>query len=540
MLKKSITIITSILLIKQSLFSIDKIQEINASISSVKVCLNSAIITHTHNVKIKPGKNKYAFIGVAGNIAPKSIQIRNIGSAELLTQKVIAINDSSQINLLPEEFYTLLGRSKDSLLSIEKNIETLHFELEALELEKNMLLKNDEIISSGKTISLAEFKLTSDYYRERYKEILMTLSLKRKELTNYYKSKSKILKAVFNKDAELENNLNYTIIVFELDNKQAEFATDIKLSYVAKGAGWIPVYEIYSTANKGLKINYRAKILNNTGINWNNIKITISTADPNEYYTAPDLEPFYLEYRSYKYKITNTNDNSKKDVKQENQEEEVFVPEREIAFQISKSYSFISGKVPTYIDVTNYDITTAEYLYRCAPRKEEQVYLIAKVKDWEKLNLMDGEATIYNNDIYLGKTYIKPSDIDEELELPLGVVDNVFIKHKLKNEYSSKKMLGNTIVSSLDYETKIKNNTSENIVVDIIDQVPVSQASNIKVEVLEFTEGADKDDGTGKILWRLDIPSNSEKSISLKYSVSIPKGYSVFNKYKKVQTRSKF
>jgi len=544
MIKTNSVLVATCLLLCTSLFAdADKIQEINAPVSSVKVCLNSALITHTQKIKIKSGVNKYAFLGIAGNINSKSVEIRNLGTTELLSLKVLSLSDVTDVSLLEEDFLNLFGKSKDSILIIEKRLESLNFDVAALELEKNMLLKNDDIIPNSKTITLSELKITTEYYRERYKDICIAISNKKKELTKTYKLKNNIFKSVFNIENQLDNDYGYSVVIAEIDNKSVDINTDIQLSYVAFGSGWIPVYEIYANNNKALKINYRAKVLNNTGLDWNKMNIVISTSDPNEYYSAPDVEPFYVGKSRYskglKYDYNSSNTQQSKKKETNDNEEEIYTPEREISFFIQKKYDFKTGKVPTYIDVTNYDLTP-QFLYRCAPKKEEQVYSIAKIKDWEKLNLIDGEATIYNNSSYLGKTYIKPSEIDEELELPLGVVDNIFIKHKLVNEYSSKKMLGTSIVANYNYEIKIKNGSTENIAVEVIDQIPVSETSSVKTDVIEITEGNDLESETGKILWKLDLTASSEKTLVLKYSVNYPRGYSIFKTYKKRKTRSKF
>jgi uncharacterized protein (TIGR02231 family) len=318
---------------------------------------------------------------------------------------------------------------------------------------------------------------------------------------------------------------------------------------VAQGAGWIPVYDIYASGNKNLKINYRAKILNNTGIDWNNQKITVSTADPAEYYTAPGLEPFYVNrysrYRTSTYEFQhdlNPDYNySSQAPKYNPNQEEIYTPDKEVNFTLAKSYDFRTGTIPSLVDVITYDLTP-DFFYRCAPKMEEQAYSIAQIKDWEKLNLIDGEASIYNNMVFLGKSYIRPSDIEEYLELPLGVMENIYIHHKLVSEVSSKRVLAGEVVATQSYEIKIKNTGNEKIRIEVLDQVPVSSEKSVKTNIIEITEGNEQDAETGEIVWPLEINGNSEKTLVLKYSVSYPKrgGYSMNQSYQKRQVRAKF
>ena len=75
---------------------------------------------------------------------------------------------------------------------------------------------------------------------------------------------------------------------------------------------------------------------------------------------------------------------------------------------------------------------------------------------------------------------------------------------------------------------------------EIIDQVPVSERSNVKTENVEFTEGGDKDDSNGKVIWKLELGASSEKTLSIKYSVSYPRGFRYAGVYKRRMIRSKF
>ena len=523
----------------------DKPQEIKAPITAVKVCLNAAQITHAQKVKLKPGINKIAFIGLAMNIDNRNISLRNIGNSELLSLKLVKLSDSTNIFSLPDDLLEMIKRTKDSILIIERNIEKVQFEIDAFSLEKTMLLTNTDVIQNGKT--LADLKMSSDYYRDRYASVNMDILSKQRELRQLKKNKVIALKSAFDIENSEERNISVSIIVADLKNSGAEYSTELELTYLANESGWIPIYEIYASNNKALKINYRAKILNHTGIDWNEMKISLSTADPFEYYAAPDLEPFYVS----RYDRESQNNYDEEDEVQSNQqakkkkkktnddEEEIFIPDREITFNIEKKYNFKSGLIPSFVDVVVYDVAP-DFLYRCAPKKEEQVYSIARLKDWENLNLMDGEASIYNNGNFLGKSYIRPSSIEDYLELPLGVVDNIFVKHKLVSESSSKKIFAGGIVANFNYEIKIKNGSTDRILVEVLDQVPVSEEYNVKTENVEFTEGGEKDPLTGKIVWKLDISASSDKTLFLKYSVSYPRGYRFLGSYKKRKVRAKF
>src|ERR1700722_8301461 len=91
----------------------EKLQEIKAPISSVKVYLNAAIIGHTQKVKLKTGVNKLAFVGLAMNIDKRNISLKNIGKGELISLQLVKLSDTSNImNLRPDLLY-FIRSSKD-------------------------------------------------------------------------------------------------------------------------------------------------------------------------------------------------------------------------------------------------------------------------------------------------------------------------------------------------------------------------------------------------------------------------------------------
>ncbi|MFL5762534.1 MAG: DUF4139 domain-containing protein [Bacteroidia bacterium] len=548
-MKTSAILIFSLVMLTCSAIAVERPQNIKAPVTAVKVCLNSAQITHVQKLKIKPGISKFAFTGLSATISDRNIALRNIGSGELLSLRLFKLCDTTDIFSLPEDMIEVIRKTKDSLLTIEKGIEKAQFELEALALEKTMLLCNTSVIQYGKT--LADLKMTNEYYRDRYTAVNLEMTGKQKEIRNLRKNKVHAMKEAFDVENSEENAVSVNIIIATVRNDGTEYSCDAELSYITGGAGWIPIYDIVAS-DKSMTIDYRAKILNNTGLDWNDMNISVSTADPSDYYSAPDLEPFYVTredrqnrygYSKEDYEDGDADDQAEKDKKVKKQnpgEEEINIPDREINFKIAKKYTFKAGTTPYFVEVAMISDLAPEFLYRCAPKKEEQVYRIARLKNWEGLDLIDGEASIYNGSAFVGKCYIRPSEIEDYLEIPVGVVSNVFVKHKLVNESSGKKVFGGGITATCNYEIRLKNGSNEKIAVEVLDQVPVSEDSDVKTEGVDFTEGGDKDATEGKITWKLELAPNTEKTLFLKYTVSYPRGYHFGGRYKKRAIRAKF
>ena len=62
----------------------------------------------------------------------------------------------------------------------------------------------------------------------------------------------------------------------------------------------------------------------------------------------------------------------------------------------------------------------AEYKYVSTPKLSQVAYLTANINDWAKLSLQSGEATLYFENSFVGKSNINVSQLTDTLALSLG------------------------------------------------------------------------------------------------------------------------
>ena len=147
---------------------------------------------------------------------------------------------------------------------------------------------------------------------------------------------------------------------------------------------------------------------------------------------------------------------------------------------------------------------------------------MAFVKNWQNLNLISGEANIYFEDNYIGKTNITSNYIKDEFPISLGVDERIVVKRiKIEDKTSDKSLSSNRLITE-SYDINIRNNTKENIELEILDQLPISQNQKITIKTLNIEDG-DFDEKTGSILWNRKISSGGSEKISFSYELKYPK-----------------
>jgi uncharacterized protein (TIGR02231 family) len=164
----------------------------------------------------------------------------------------------------------------------------------------------------------------------------------------------------------------------------------------------------------------------------------------------------------------------------------------------------------------------AIYSYHTVPKLDMTAYLLARVTDWAKYNLLAGEANIFFDDNYVGKSYLNPNVSADTLLISLGRDEKINVKRVKLNDYSAKKLLSGNIRETKAFETTIKNNKNTAIEIELLDQYPISKNSQIEI-TLEDANGATVTEEYGKLLWKIKLQPNESRKIKLVYTIKYPK-----------------
>ena len=164
----------------------------------------------------------------------------------------------------------------------------------------------------------------------------------------------------------------------------------------------------------------------------------------------------------------------------------------------------------------------AKFEYQSVPKLSENVFLIGKIVDWYKAELFDGDANIYLENSYVGKSIINTQQFKDTLDISFGIDNNISIKREKLTEFAENQLIGSNRKETLGYKLTVRNNKTYPITAKIIDQFPVSTTKDIQVDILEFS-GGKVDNDTGRVEWELELKPNETKEVFIKYSVKYPK-----------------
>lgn len=559
-MKKIIGLTVSLLFV--SIVSAQKVNEVkvNTSIEALTVFLTGGEVTRHSKVNLKEGRNKIIFTGISTVIDQKSIQFSADKSHDL-------VSVSTEMDYLTfTEMNPRIKKIKDSLQIITDIQSDLRNEKAAYQAEKQLLEKNNSIKGSQQNLSVEELKAMADYYRTR----MMSIN---KTLTDYDKRIRVYNTKVIQYNQQL-NELNYKesvksnqiVVVVDSDNAQQ---LTVELKYIVSNCGWQANYDLSAEDIEGkIKLKYKAKVYNNTGNDWDNINLVLSTSNPNISASAPDLSPWYLngnsvvadDYKKKGYIVPQKQAYQRyyqnASVPQQNQQLDglslngttgwnmnsgniqnnesartsvqittIEVPQLSSEFDIEKQYTIPSDSKPYLVEISQHDLN-ATFSHKAVPKLDKDAFLLANIVGWERLNLISGPTNVYYADTYVGQSYINTRNVEDTLRLSFGRDKKVLITRKKLEEFSEKKVVGGNKKDTYVFEITVKNNRTIPLTMKLYDQIPVSQQSDITVTVNEISE-AEYNEENGILTWGVSLNPGEAQKYKISFTLKYPKNKSV-------------
>jgi len=331
----------------------------------------------------------------------------------------------------------------------------------------------------------------------------------------------------------------------------------LNIRYQVKSGNWTPFYDMrLDTGSKSkapaLQLVRRAAISQNSGEDWNNVTLTLSTSRPQASTSAPRLRPLQIMYRPepvlgravpmakrMKRLARRMDDMMLEAAPAPMAMEKAKVKktrEREARIQ---SYGFqalyeIAGKVTVTSGGAGKKVRIAsgapdvKLKIRAVPRKDATAYLYADMKWNGKTALLPGRISLYRNGAYTGAGSIPLINPGEDHELGFGADDKVKVKRvQLAREKSVSGLISRSRVDVQDYKITVKNLHERAMPVTVLDQVPYSENEEIKVTRLPETTKPSRTndkDRRGILAWDFELKPGDEHVIRLKYKLEWPKG----------------
>lgn len=194
-------------------------------------------------------------------------------------------------------------------------------------------------------------------------------------------------------------------------------------------------------------------------------------------------------------------------------------------FEIRQPYTIPSDGKSVAAEIGRYRLP-AVYTYRSTPKIDKDAFLVAETTDWAKLNLLEGEANVYFENTFVGKSILSPREAGDTLRFSMGRDRGIRIERTKESDYSARRAVGSNQTQTMGWKLTVRNTRTEPVVLMLTDQLPVSRNSSITVTEEELSGGT-LDKETGTVTWRLELKPGEQRELKLRYAVKYPKGRSL-------------
>ncbi|MEO8239491.1 MAG: mucoidy inhibitor MuiA family protein [Flavobacterium sp.] len=516
-----------------------------AKVKAATVYFNAAELSQTASATLPAGASEIVIKNVAVNLNESSIQIGAPAGVTVLSVQ-FTNNYISEYEIDTKS--PSLKIVRDSIVLVQKEILKVTNLINSENKTIQLLDKNQQISGVNSGLNVTELMKMVDYYKNKQVEIANNIN----NLSEKHQKLNETLQKLNNKlevNANKEEKTSSGKLVLQVMNQTAG-VIPFEISYLTNDATWTPFYDLrVESVTSPINMMYKAQVVQNTGIDWKKVKLILSSGFPNQNNQAPMLSAWFLrnnivqanygygqksimnqlqgrvagvavdqEYKKSKDEVMAAPVLAESSVSNYTTVEE---NQLNVSFDIDIPYDILSnGKVHS-VSLKEIKLP-ASYKYYAVPKVENEAFLLAEIEDYSKYNLLRGEANIIFEGMYVGKTFIEPSQTSDTLNLSMGRDKKVSIKREKVADKSGTKFLSSKKEQTFTYDITIRNNKKEAVELLLKDQYPLSTNKEIEVELLQ-SDNAKVNAETGILTWQLQLKPNETKKIRISYRVKYPK-----------------
>jgi hypothetical protein len=588
-----------------------------SQLQSVTVYLSGATIQRSAQLDIPRGRSELVLQDLPPDLDPQTIQLT-------LEEDLKILSIGARKNFLrTKALEKSLEQWQKRLDSLDDQQRIFQKKMDVLKQEEIMLARNQELKAAQGSIKMEDLKAALDFQRARLEQIFEQQLMVEKALKEIAAAREVQLAAMKDK-GQVDKHPPQE--VFALVESTRNLHTSLILRYQVKKAGWFPTYRInVKNIAQPMDIQFLANVYQSSGEAWKNVKLALSSGNPNENMAPPVIRPWWLYYvqpsaiqqlpvgyrgagnlsgritdqqgiplSGVSVVVKGTNTGTVTDanglyrlplmptgqllvasmVGYQQQEwpaqpgfqtltlnaspaalQEVVVTalgnsDASTESTVVRGYASSQAKVSGITITTVYQPNTvtytidetanieddgkvnildikqvaaeAQYEYYTAPKLDPAAYLTAKLTNWTSLNLLAGEASLFYEGSFLGKTMLDPAAYGDTMSIPVGRDKDVVVKRTMVKEYSARKFLGGDKTDAREFEFQVRNNKGVPIHITVEDQFPIASNKEMTIEKREYNGGMLNEE-TQVLTWILQVPAATDNKLDMKYTVRYPR-----------------
>lgn len=320
---------------------------------------------------------------------------------------------------------------------------------------------------------------------------------------------------------------------------------NLELTYVCQGATWAPLYDLRleEPAEGGPRVTLGrlAEVSQRSGEDWEGVHLTLSTARPALASRLPELPPWYIDlYRPRPQGVMRGMTMAVGAVAEEVAPVEVHAapaPAPKVEAVVAEAEVRAEGPAIVFVAPGSPSIPADGSAHKVflgtqelpasldrvtAPKMGAHVYRRARVQNTTPAVLLPGRASIFYGETFIGTTLLRETPPQGELEIYLGVDDQVRVERELVERTVDKAGFVEKVRRLLfAYRIRVHNFRPTRLALTVLDQIPVSRNETLKVKLVR-SEPQTSVGEMGELRWELGLAAGEERDIVFAFQVEMP------------------
>jgi uncharacterized protein (TIGR02231 family) len=356
------------------------------------------------------------------------------------------------------------------------------------------------------------------------------------------KEKIDALRRQRNESAASRRKESKTVEVSLEVSREGSFS--LNLSGVTPQAGWEPSYDARLAADgKTADLTFRALVRQQTGEDWNDVQVNLSTARPATGGAPPDLSPWHISFyrppppmpamaapAPYAPKMMGRL--MKAESKETMQEEADAVPAEYLTSQINSEQTSVSFRMPRTVDIPSDNtqhgnVVAMEQLpvsleFLAIPKLSPYVFLKSEIINRADYPLLPGKINIFTGTTFTGSAQLKKVASGDKFDLFFGTDERVTVKREELKQHKEAGLFGKNRMS-YRYRIEVANFRGEDQTVTLRDQLPLAGDAEIKVTLDEPSIKPDEVKDDGRLTWKLPLKAGEKRELTFGIVVEYPR-----------------
>lgn len=502
-------------------------------ITSVVVYQDRAQVTRSVSLPVQTDDHEVVFANLPRQIQSESLRTVARGSAKIqisgIEVKTIFLQESPDARV--KELEAQIQSLADDIAAVDSQSGVLKAQKDFLDSVRagysEKLSKEFTVHPAGPT----EFAQMVEYLGKSLNDLneqSRKLELQKRELAKKLDAKKRELSEV---QSNAGKDALSAIVGFKVE-KPGDLQLD--LSYIIVGASWVPVYDARLQDNgTDLDLSYRGVVTQNTGEDWNNVDLTLSTARPAIAGNPPELLSWQIQFkeREKQWEVMEQvpagqamyNATAPAEVPAPAlQAPQVIQKElTSVLFRIPEKKTILSDGSPHSVDILLLPFK-GDSEYMTIPKLSNDVYLRSQITNTSETPLLPGRVNIFLGNNFAGNSTMPETAPGQEFRLYFGVDPDI----KVKREDLAQSKEGGAFSKNrknFSYKIEVQNFKPAAKRVVVLDQIPVSKNAELKVETDKITPDPVEQSPQGLLKWILELQPQEKKTVNLEFHVSFPK-----------------